>query len=107
LVADLADGLGIDVEQDMARAERLLLEALERNPNEIMGPAIMGVLRRNQHRVREALLELNRAISMDRNNVWAVREMGCTLGRVQPDAAIPYLEKAIRFSATLVFMFVF
>jgi adenylate cyclase len=38
-------------------------------------------------------------VALDRNNAWAVRQLGQTLVFLgQPEAAIPYIEKALRLS---------
>ena len=54
LVAGMADGLNSSFEQDAARAEQLLIEALERDPNQSDGHALMGQLRRAQGRWAES-----------------------------------------------------
>jgi tetratricopeptide (TPR) repeat protein len=47
----------------------------------------------------EAETELEAAVTLDPNDAWAVRQLGQTLSLSgQPEAAIPYLEKAIRLS---------
>jgi tetratricopeptide (TPR) repeat protein len=59
----------------------------------------MGLLRRFENRHSESRVELEIAIALDPNNSLAVRQMGQTLMFLgQPEAAIPYLEKAIRLS---------
>jgi tetratricopeptide (TPR) repeat protein len=59
----------------------------------------MGHQRKNQNRMAEAQAELETAIALDRNDAWAIRTLGQTLnGSGQPEAAIPYFEKAIRLN---------
>jgi len=85
------------VQQDQARAEQLLLEALERDANSSMAHDTMGELRRVKNRLAEAQIEFETAIALDRNNADAFFHLSMTtmfLGR--PEAAIPYVEKAIR-----------
>jgi TolB-like protein/class 3 adenylate cyclase/Tfp pilus assembly protein PilF len=85
------------VNRDQARAEQLLVEALERDANSSMAHDTMGELRRFQNRLAEAQIELETAIALDRNNADAFFHLGMNtmfLGR--PEAAIPYVEKAIR-----------
>jgi tetratricopeptide (TPR) repeat protein len=85
------------VQQDQARAEQLLVEALERDANSSMAHDTMGELRRFQNRLAEAQIEFETAIALDRNNADAFFHLGMNtmfLGR--PEAAIPYIEKAIR-----------
>jgi adenylate cyclase len=92
-------GWSSSVEQDQARAERLLQEALNRDPNNSRAHTSMGVLRRTQNRFAEAQFELETAIALDRNNSVAVRNLGITLMQLGlPDAAIPYIERSIRLS---------
>jgi len=86
-------------EQDMARADQLLSDALEHDPNRSMAHFAMGVLRRVQNRLSESKIELEAAIARDRNNARALQQLGLTLMWLgQPEAAIPQIEKAIRLN---------
>jgi tetratricopeptide (TPR) repeat protein len=67
------------VQQDVARVERLLVEAIESDPNQPMAYAIMGILRRLQSSLTESRLALERAISLDPNFEWANMQLGWTL----------------------------
>jgi tetratricopeptide (TPR) repeat protein len=59
----------------------------------------MGFLRFGELRPREARLEFEKAIALDPNNAFAFNMLGQTLRYYgQPEAAIPYTEKAIRLS---------
>jgi adenylate cyclase len=99
LIGMVADSFSSSVQQDKARAEQLLLEALDRDAHRCMAHAAMGLLRRLQNRHSESRVELEIAIALDPNNSFAVRQMGQTLMFLgHPDAAVPYLEKAIRLS---------
>jgi tetratricopeptide (TPR) repeat protein len=99
LVGIVGDGLSNSVEQDEARSERLLTEVLERDPNRSLAHAVMGVLRRIRSRLAEAQTELETAVALDPNDAWAVCQLGLSLsGSGQSEAAIPYLEKAIRLN---------
>jgi len=61
--------------------------------------AVMGLVRRINNQLEEAQSELETAISLDRNNAWAVRQLGLTMAfRGQPEPAIQYIEKALRIS---------
>src|SRR6202040_1734069 len=99
LAANLADGFSSDVPQDRKRAEKLLLEALERDANRSMAHAAMGLLRRAEDRLAEARAELETAIALNRNNAWATRQLAQVfmLGG-QPEPCIPIAEKAIKLN---------
>ncbi|HEY1433330.1 MAG TPA: adenylate/guanylate cyclase domain-containing protein [Stellaceae bacterium] len=99
LTNKLSNGWSSSVEQDQARAERLIQEALDRDPNNSIAHATMGNVRRVQNRLTEAQIELETAIALDRNNPVAFRSLGITLMLLgRPEAAIPYIEKSIRLS---------
>jgi len=99
LVSNIADGWSSSVEQDRARAERLLLEALERDPNRSMAHYAVAMVRRSQGRQSESKLEFEAAITLDRNNARAYFNLGQTLMFLgQPEAGIPYVEKALRLN---------
>ena len=96
LATDVGDGWSSSVEQDKARAEQLLLEALERDANRSMAHYATGMLRRVQNRLAESQIEFEAAITLDRNNARALYQLGNTLMFVgQPEAGIPYIERAI------------
>ena len=99
LVINLLDGWSPSPPQDQARAEQLLLVAIEQDSNLAKAHLAMGMLRRSQGALTEAQIELERAFALDRNNDLAACQLGLMLAfRGQPEAAIPYLEKAIRLS---------
>jgi adenylate cyclase len=99
LTSNIGDGWSTAIDQDKARAEKLLLEAFERDPNNSFAHYAMGQLRRFQNRLPEAKIEYETAIALDRNNAWALRHLGTTLMFLgQPDAGIPFLERAIRLN---------
>jgi tetratricopeptide (TPR) repeat protein len=86
-------------QQNAARAERLLLEALEKNANLSMAYSILGYLRRLQSRLTESRIALEEAISLDPNNEAANRQLGWTsLFLGEPDDAIARGEKSLRLS---------
>ena len=59
----------------------------------------MGMLRRIQGKLTEAQIELERALALDRNSANAAYQLGLVLAlRGQPEAAIPYVDRAIRLS---------
>jgi len=99
LAGNVIDGLSTSVREDQQRAERLLLQALEQDTTRSMAHATMGMLRAGEDRLDEARAALERAIELDKNNAFAVRYLGRTLlFSGQPEAAIPYIEKALRLN---------
>ena len=97
LARKIVNGWSSSAEQDKARAEQLLLEALERDVNSSWAHTAMGLLRRSQNRLSEARMEFETAIALDRNNAWAVFQLGPALMFLgQPEAGIPHIEKSIR-----------
>jgi TolB-like protein/class 3 adenylate cyclase/Tfp pilus assembly protein PilF len=88
------------VQQDIARAERLLIEAIESDPNRPMAYAIMGFLRRfPQGRLTESRIALEKAITLDPNFEWANMQLGWTLLALgRPGDAIDRGEKSLRLS---------
>jgi adenylate cyclase len=99
LASNVADGWSNSVQQDLARAEQFLLEALEADANSAPAHAEMGRVHRLQDRLPEARIELETAVAIDRNSVFALRQLGQTLMWLgQPEAGIPLIEKAIQLS---------
>jgi tetratricopeptide (TPR) repeat protein len=96
LAANLLDQWSSSIQEDEARAEQLLVEALEADPNHSMARLARGRLRRFQARLNEARTELETAIALDRNNWAAFYQLaGVVLSLGEPAAAIPLFEKAI------------
>jgi adenylate cyclase len=99
LVSNLLDGWSRSFQQDQARAEQLLSEALERDSNMSKAHFAMGCLRRSQGALTEARIEFETAIALNRNDVGAFFQLGLTLIFLgEPEAAISHIEKAIRLS---------
>lgn len=97
LTWNIGDGWSTPVQKDEARAEQLLLEAIECDANSFRARQALGVLRRLQNRLDEARIELETAISLVPNYAPAFCQLGMTLTCLgQPDAAIPEIEKSIR-----------
>jgi tetratricopeptide (TPR) repeat protein len=93
-------GVSSSAPQDIAHAEQLLLEAIEREPNRSMAHQGMGFLRRNQKdRLQEAQIELETAVALDPNNLDAVGQLGWnSVNTGDPDACIVQAEKRLRLS---------
>ena len=75
----VSDGIRITPDEDLARSERLLVEAVEINPDHHMARAAMGRLRRLQNRLTDARIELEKAVELDPNNAFATLHLGITL----------------------------
>jgi adenylate cyclase len=67
------------VQQAVARAERLLFEAIESDSNQPMAYAVLGFLRRTQARLSESRIAFEKAITLDPNFEWANFQLGWTL----------------------------
>jgi adenylate cyclase len=99
LIFNIAGEWRTSATEDKTRAERLLLEALQQDPNSSRARLYMGVLRRLQTRWAESKIELETAIALNQNNARAYNQLGNTLMYAgQPQAAIPHIEKAIRLN---------
>jgi adenylate cyclase len=99
LASYLAPGWTSSAHEDLTRAEQLLLEALERDANSASARQQLGRLRRLQNRLTESKIELEAAIALDRNSVFALRQLGQTLTYLgEPEAGMRRIEAAIRLS---------
>jgi tetratricopeptide (TPR) repeat protein len=101
LSAKLADGWSPVLQEDMPRAERLLLEAKDKgdDPNRAAAHFTLGVLRQMQNRLLDARNEFELAISLDPNIGQARLHLGETLLYLgEPQAAISALEQALRLN---------
>jgi len=99
LSAKLADEWSPVLQEDIPRAEQLLLEALDKGDgsHQAVVRFTLGVLRQMQTRLPEAQKEFETAISLDSTNARAYFHLGETLLYLgQPERAIPALEKSIR-----------
>lgn len=82
LVIDVTDAYSTSIEQDKARAETLISEALAWDPHNSEAHRIMGLLRRTQGRWAESQVHLETAVALDPNNVLALRHLGLILRAV-------------------------
>jgi adenylate cyclase len=107
LVDDISNGNSNSTDEDKTRADKLIREALEQEPNSAQAHATKGLLRRIQGQGDESQVEWETAIALDPNNAWIVRQFGQTmLFQGKPETALPYLEKAIRLDPRSPFIFV-
>ena len=97
LSCNIADGWSTSVQQDEARAEQLLLEAIAGDANSFRARQALGLLRRLQNRLDESRIEFETVIALVPNYAPAYCQLGMTLICLgQPEAAIPKIEKGIR-----------
>jgi len=97
LCVNIAEGWSNSVQEDKARAEGLVLPAIERDANNVRARTALGLLRRLQNRLEESRVEWETAIALQPYNAHAFLELGLTLIYLgQPEAAIPRLRKATR-----------
>ena len=89
-----------DAEANLARAEQLASEAVERDPNSSLAHYTMGSLRRLQkNRLREAQIEFEKALALDPNNYVALRQIGWTFSNLgEPEACLAGAERQLRLS---------
>ena len=99
LGTNIANYWSTSVQQDVARAQQLLLQALEHDPNSARARVALGLLRRLQSRLEESRIELQKAIALAPHFAPAFWILGTTLMLLgQPDAAILETEKGLRLS---------
>ena len=86
-------------DQNVTRAERLIFEALERDPRRSRAQFAMGLIRRRQGRLSDSKIEFEAAIALDSNQTSGHRQLGITLMFLgQPEGAITQLDKSTRLS---------
>ena len=66
-------------DQNVTRAERLVFEALERDPRRSRAQFAMGLIRRRQGRLSDSKIEFEAAIALDSNQTSGHRQLGITL----------------------------
>src|SRR6202012_3500956 len=87
------------IEADTARAEQLLLEALEGDSEIAQAHTSMGKLRRVQGRLSDSRIELEIAIGISPNFGVALSQLGMTLAFLGlPEKAVPLLQKGLRLA---------
>jgi TolB-like protein/class 3 adenylate cyclase len=99
LVGNFAPRSSSSFERDSARAEHLLLEAIEHDPNNLAAHSTMGALRRVQNRLTEARIEFETAISLGANDEFTHGQLAWTLLFLgQPRAGLLQAEKILWLS---------
>ena len=99
LARRIVDGLSARPEQDGARAEQLLVEALARDPDRSTAHFAMGMLRRSQNRLAEARIEFETTIALNPNDARALAQLSVVLMYLgEPEAGIPLTERAMRIN---------
>jgi tetratricopeptide (TPR) repeat protein len=101
LSAKLADGWSPVPQEDLPRAESILVEVVDRGSvsDREASHFTLGVLRQMQNRIGEAQKEFETAVSLDPTNARAQLHLGETrLFLGEPDAGIAPLEQAIRLA---------
>jgi len=101
LSTKLADGWSPVLQEDLPRAENLLIGALDRGTvsNRAAAHFTLGVLRQMQNRLPEAQSEFETAVSLDPTNARAQLHLGETrLFLGEPEAGMAPLEQAIRLA---------
>ena len=99
LASNVANYWSTSVQQDKARAEQLLLQAMEHDPNSFRTRGALGLLRRLQNRLDESRIELETAIELAPNYAPSFWTLGTTLTVLgEPEAAIRETEKGLSLS---------
>jgi TolB-like protein len=84
LSCNIADGWSISVQQDEARAEQLLLEAIACDANSFRARQALGLLRRLQNRLDESRIEFETVIALVPNYAPAFCQLGMTADLPRP-----------------------
>jgi adenylate cyclase len=99
LVGNYDSGWDRSLQQASARAEQLLVEAIESDPNRSLARSAMGLLRRLQNRLIESRIEFETAIALGANDEWSLGQLSWTLLLLgQPETALIAGEKSLRRS---------
>src|SRR5215471_12640509 len=99
LLGNYDSGWGGSLQQAGARAEQLLVEAIESDPHRSLARSAMGFLRRLQNRLIESRIEFETAIALGANDEWSPGQLGWTLLLLgQPEAALRESERHLRLS---------
>jgi adenylate cyclase len=91
-------GFSESVQKDIAQAEGLLVEVLERDAHHVRALWSLGWIRGIQNRHDEELILLEQAVALDRNSLGAMIHLGFALMNDRPEAALPYFQRALQLS---------
>ena len=101
LCTKVANYWSTSVQLDLARAEVLLLAAIEHEPDHLRARSVPGLLRRLQNRLDNSLVELQKAIALDPYFAPSFWFLGTTLVlQGQPGTAIVEIQKGLRLAAS-------
>jgi tetratricopeptide (TPR) repeat protein len=99
LVGRVLNGMTDSAATDLARAGRLVNQALAASPRYALAHFDKGHLRRAQQRWEEAIPEYEAALALDHNSVHPLTNLGwCKLYAGSLEEVIPLVEQAIRLS---------
>jgi len=99
LVARMIEGIIASSEDDLARAEELVGQALAANPRFAYAHQVKGRVLQAQHRWAESVPEFETTLTLNRNSAWALHylaESKILTGSIEE--AIPLERQAIRLS---------
>jgi adenylate cyclase len=99
LVGNLGHLWSQSTDTDEARTEQLLVDVIATKDHVPEAHFCMGILRRQQGRLRDSRAELEITIGMLPHYISAFGQLGITLSSLgQPEAAIPCIEKNLRLA---------
>jgi adenylate cyclase len=99
LTGRVLDQISVSPEADIERAERLIEQALAASPSHAVAHFAKGQVLRAQHHYEAAIPEYETAISLNRNWVMAIANLGlCKFFSGAIEESIPAQELAIRLS---------
>jgi adenylate cyclase len=86
-------------QEDEARIEQLLFEAIDSNGPTSRAMLTLGMLRRLQDRLPESRIALQVAIASEPHNAWAIRQLGHTFAHLgEHAAAVAEIERSLRLN---------
>jgi adenylate cyclase len=99
LIGNFAPRSRSSFERDSARAEQLLLEAIESDPNNSAAHSTMGMFRRVQNRLTESQIEFERAMALGGDEDFVLPQLAWTLlFQGHPVVAMAHGENLLRLS---------